>query len=66
MKKLTEKLREKNINELKDLLKETDKELADLKIKLATRKLKNTKLAGTKRKEIARILTLIREKDLGL
>ena len=55
----------KTIPELKNLLKEKRNEHFLLKQELAQKKLKNTKSVFWKKKEIARILTIIREKDLS-
>lgn len=54
----------KTINELKGVLKDKRNELFNLKIELSQRKLKNMKEVFFKRKEIALILTAIREKEL--
>ncbi|MCL5438394.1 MAG: 50S ribosomal protein L29 [Patescibacteria group bacterium] len=51
----------KKIPELKVLLKEAKDALFNLKMDHAQKKLKNTKLIFGKRKEIARIMTAIRE-----
>lgn len=56
----------KTIDELKNLLKETQNELFNLKLELSQGKLKNTKEAYFKRKKAATILTAIREKELAL
>ncbi len=54
----------KDIKELKDLLKAKKKDLFDLKIENKQNKLKNTRSIFNSRKEIAKIMTLIREKEL--
>jgi len=54
----------KTIQELKNLLKEKRNELFSIKQELAQKKLKNTKSVFWKKKEIARILTIIKEKEL--
>jgi len=55
----------KTIQELKNLLKEKRNELFSLRQELAQKKLKNTKSVFWKRKEIARILTILKEKELS-
>lgn len=54
----------KTIPELKNLLKEKRNELFLQKQELVQKKLKNTKSVFWKRKEIARILTILKEKEL--
>lgn len=63
-KKDKQALREKTTEELKTLLKEKRNELFELRLDKSQHKLKNTKLLFWARKEIALILTLIREKEL--
>jgi len=53
-----------SLEELKKSLKEVEKELFDLKNENALRKLKNFKSIGLKKKEVARIKTEIRQKEL--
>lgn len=55
----------KNEKELKDLLVEKRKELFDLNIDNKQNKLKNTRVLFNTRKDIARVLTIIREKELA-
>lgn len=55
----------KNEKELKDLLGEKRKELFDLNLDNKQNKLKNTRVLFNTRKDIARILTIIREKELA-
>lgn len=55
----------KNIQELRTKLKEARDDLFSLKISLSQNKLKNTKSIFHKRKEIALIKTIIREKELA-
>lgn len=57
-------LRSKSIEELKRLLEETQSEIKKLIMELKSRKLKNTASIEQKRKDIARILTFVREKEL--
>jgi len=56
----------KTIEELKNLLKDTRNELFNLKIDLSQNKLKNTREVFWKRKKIALILTVMREKEIAL
>jgi len=57
-------IREKNLDELKIALKEARNILFTLKLDKAQNKLKNLRSIFMKRKEIARILTAITEKEL--
>jgi len=54
----------KDEKELKDLLKEKRQELFNLNLDNKQNKLKNTRSIFNTRKDMARILTLIREKQL--
>lgn len=54
----------KSLIELKTLLKQAKEELLKLKIDLVSKKLKNVHSYALKRKEIAQISTVIREKEL--
>ena len=54
----------KNEKELKDLLLEKKRELQNLKIDNKQNKLKNTRSIFNTRKEIAKIMTLMREREL--
>ena len=56
----------KSEKELKDLLAEKRQDLFKLNLDNKQNKLKNTRSVFNTRKEIARILTLIREKELVL
>lgn len=58
----TKELRQKEENELKTLIKKKRSELLDFKFKLNKGKTKNVKEGKNIRKEIARILTIIKEK----
>lgn len=58
-------LKVKTIDELKNLLKQVREELFNLKIENSRKKLKNTSLIYQKRKDKARILTTLREKELS-
>lgn len=53
----------KNLEELKGLLNETRDALLSLRLEKMQKKLKNTRAIFLKRKEIARILSTIREKE---
>ncbi len=64
MKKDLKAIYTKSVKELKDLLIDKRKELFNLKIDNKQNKLKNTRIIFNTRKEIARIMTLIREKEL--
>jgi len=48
------------------LLEEAQKELVDLRFKAATRQLKSPKDIGKLKKEIARLNTVKRERELGI
>lgn len=60
-----QKLIDKPIIELKKLLRETQAEWFKLKMDLRVGKLKDVHAPKKKRKEIARIKTIIREKELN-
>jgi large subunit ribosomal protein L29 len=55
----------KSIKELNELLKEKQAELFNINLENRQHKLKNTRSIFNTRKEIAKILTLIREKELA-
>ncbi|HID00566.1 MAG TPA: 50S ribosomal protein L29 [Piscirickettsiaceae bacterium] len=55
-------LREKNVSELNDMLKDLRKEQFNLRMQHATGQLQNTAELRKIRRNIARIKTLIREK----
>lgn len=60
-----EKIRSKTVAELiKELQKEKDK-LTDFRMQIALGKLKNVREVKLKRKDLAQILTIIREKQHG-
>ena len=65
MKKDLKEIYTKGEKELRELLTEKRKELFNLKLDNKQNKLKNTRIIFNTRKEIARILTLIREKQLA-
>lgn len=58
-------LHAKTVKELKSLLGKTQEELVKLRMEQATRKLKNIHQLMKKRHDIARIKTVIREKELS-
>lgn len=64
MKKDLKEIVSKTEKELRDLVKEKREELFHLNLDLRQNKLKNTRSIFNTRKEIARILTLIKEKEL--
>lgn len=58
-----EKIRSKSLSQLKNEIQEKRQELLDFRLQAALGKLKNVKEVKLKRKDIARILTIIREKQ---
>lgn len=54
---------QKSVNELKKLLKDSRNDLFNLRLDLSQNKLKNTSSIFLKRKEIALILTALKEKE---
>lgn len=64
MKEKKKELHSKNIDELRGVLTEKRKELVKARLELKLKKVKNVHKANSIRKEIARILTIIREKEL--
>ena len=58
----TKELRQKNEKELLSLLEKQKSDLLDFKFKLAKGKAKNVKAGQAARKNIAKILTILREK----
>lgn len=61
-----EKLRSKSITELRKQLQEEQTKLVNLRMQLAVGKLKNVRAVKLQRKNIAQILTILREKELNL
>ncbi len=59
-------LRELNDTDLVDRLKESKEELFNLRFQMATGQLDNNRRLRTVRHEIARIYTVLRERELGL
>ena len=66
MKKDLKEISAKTEKDLKELLKSKREELFKLRLDNKQNKLKNTRIIYNSRKEISRILTLIREKELVL
>lgn len=56
-------LHTKTIEELKHILSEAKDELFSLKMQIAQNKLKNKRLIFLKRKDIARVVTILNEKE---
>jgi large subunit ribosomal protein L29 len=59
-------LREQSTEELTNKLREAKAELFNLRVQSATGQLDNNRRLQTVRKEIARIYTIMRERELGL
>ncbi|MDY6807958.1 50S ribosomal protein L29 [Gordonia sp. HNM0687] len=59
-------LRELNDTDLVDRLRESKEELFNLRFQMATGQLDNNRRLRTVRREIARIYTVMRERELGL
>lgn len=59
----TQDIREKNLAELKGLLKEKWEELIKFKIALADKKEKNVRVGKILKNDIARIKTVLKEKE---
>ena len=57
----TEELRKKNTKELNKMVEDLRKKLSDVRFRLSSNKLKNIQEVGNMKKEIARILTIIKE-----
>lgn len=66
MKKDIKDISSKTEKDLKDLLKTKKEELFKLNLDNKQNKLKNTRIIFNTRKEIARVMTLIREKELAV
>ena len=58
--------RELTDDELKDRLAAAKEELFNLRFQLATGQLTNNRRIGTVKRDIARIYTVLRERELGL
>ena len=63
--KLTREFDNLGLAELKTQLEETRKELFNLRFKHATRQLENTASIPAAKRRVARILTLIKQKEVG-
>ena len=59
-------LRELTDDELTDKLRESKEELFNLRVQMATGQLDNNRRLRTVKQEIARIYTVLRERELGL
>lgn len=59
-------LRERSVDDLKELDKTLPKELFNAKMKNFTNQLDDTSSLGKSRKDIARVKTLLRQKELAL
>jgi large subunit ribosomal protein L29 len=59
-------LRELTDTELTDKLREAKEELFNLRFQMATGQLANNRRLRTVRQEIARVYTVLRERELGL
>ncbi len=62
----TGELRELTDEELTDKLRESKEELFNLRFQMATGQLANNRRLRTVRQEIARLYTVLRERELGL
>ena len=62
----TGELRELTDDELKDKLRESKEELFNLRFQMATGQLANNRRLRIVRGEIARVYTVLRERELGL
>lgn len=58
----TKELRQKNKNELSDILKEKNKRIFEIRYQGVFKSIKNVKEASNLKKDIARILTILNEK----
>lgn len=56
-------MRDKELKELRKELKEKKQELAKVRLEVSTGKIKNTRAGKNLRKDIAQILTIIRDKE---
>lgn len=65
MNSLAEELRALSDGDLGHQLEEAHKELFTLRFRLATRQMANTSELRKARRKVARIITLIRERELG-
>lgn len=63
-KKQLQELHTKSIKELNELVKKAQEELVKLKVELGAGRLKDTQAMNKKRHDLARIKTILREKEL--
>ena len=61
-----DQLRSSTVESLRDLLKKTQLEALKIKLEISRGKVKNVHASLAKRKEVAKIKTLLREKELNL
>jgi large subunit ribosomal protein L29 len=66
MSTITDELRELHDDELETRLSQAKEELFNLRFQTATGQLDNTRRLRTVRHDIARIYTILRERELGL
>jgi large subunit ribosomal protein L29 len=66
MSKLTAEMRELHDDELQTRLREAKEELFNLRFQMATGQLDNNRRLRTVRHDIARIYTILHERELGL
>lgn len=57
----SEELRKQNTTELKKMVSDLQKRLSDARFRFSANQVKNVKEIGNMKKEIARILTIIKE-----
>ncbi len=57
----TEELRKKDIKELEKMIQDLRKQLSDARFKFSANQVKNVKEVSNMKKDIARILTIIKE-----
>ncbi len=62
----SQELRQRNSEELYSLLKELKEKLQNMKFELSQGKVKNTAMLRLIRKDIGRILTILRERELNI
>jgi large subunit ribosomal protein L29 len=62
----TDELRELNADELATRLREAKEELFNLRFQMATGQLDNNRRLRTVKHDIARVYTILRERELGL
>jgi large subunit ribosomal protein L29 len=65
MTKAAKELRELNLNDLEEKLVESKHELFNLRFQLATGKQDNSARLGQVRRDIARIATILREREIA-